>query len=65
MRVKKLSCVKFATQAQILVTGDDTGSVDVYKVHGLELGDALHQNRPRELDMLKQAMNPEPLRTGD
>lgn len=59
MRPKKLSCVRFADGAQIIVTGDDTGAVDVYKIFGVDLGDALHQNKPRELGQLHQAMRPE------
>ncbi len=62
-RVKKLSSVRFADGAQIIVTGDDTGAVDVYKVFGLPLNtNALHQNKPRELEYLRQAMRPEPVR---
>ena len=59
MRPKKLSCVRFADGAQIIVTGDDTGAVDVYKIFGLTLNDALHQNKPKELDILHHVMRPE------
>lgn len=33
---KKLSCVLFADNTHVLVTGDDTGHVDVYRITGLD-----------------------------
>ena len=61
-RVKKLSCVRFANGTQIIVTGDDTGAVDVYKVFGLNLGDALHRNKAQQIEHLRRAMRPAPVR---
>lgn len=57
---KQLSCVRFAMDTQVLVTGDASGSVDVYKIFGM-----LDMNRTRilglELERLSQAMQPDPM----
>ena len=57
---KVLSCVRFAIDTQVLVTGDSSGSVDVYKIFGM-----LDMSRARvlglELDRLSKAMQPDPM----
>ena len=57
---KVLSCVRFAIDSQVLVTGDGSGSVDVYKIFGM-----LPMNRARvlglELERLSKAMQPDPM----
>merc|ERR1712037_977621 len=57
---KVLSCVRFTIDTQVLVTGDSSGSVDVYKIFGM-----LDMSRARvlglELDRLSKAMQPDPM----
>ena len=53
---KKLSSVLFALNAPVLVTGDNTGRVDVYRVLGVDLTPA---SKDEQCDRLMRAITPD------
>lgn len=53
MQVYKPSCVRFSPSADVLVAGDDSGSVVVYKITGVDTTVYSHKD---QIDRLEKAL---------